>query len=336
MQPAPVGRRLQSSTIPWADRPGTIPFCVTGKQANQEENEMTIFSRLGSAVITAVTLLTFGGGAMTAELTVGGKDFTEQFIVAEMTRQLLESKGHTIEKKDGMGTNIVRAALENGEVDLYWEYTGTSLVTFNKVTDQLTPEETYAKVKELDGAKGLVWLAPSKANNTYALAIRKNNPKTDGMVTLSDLATAYKDGNEVLMGATAEFPKREDGLIGLEKKYEFKAGRANIKPMEIGLVYPALVNGDVDVATVGATDGRIAANDLVILKDDKNFFPNYALVPVVRKETLNANPDVKEILESLSAKLDDPTMQRLNGEVDVNKKSIESVATAYLKEAGLI
>jgi osmoprotectant transport system substrate-binding protein len=97
-----------------------------------------------------------------ADLTVGGKNFTEQLIIAEMTKQLLESKGHTVDKKDGMGTKIVRAALEGGEVDLYWEYTGTSLITFNKITEKLSPEETYERVKQLDGEKDLVWLAPSK------------------------------------------------------------------------------------------------------------------------------------------------------------------------------
>ncbi|HMG51257.1 MAG TPA: glycine betaine ABC transporter substrate-binding protein [Inquilinus sp.] len=294
---------------------------------------IAIFKRL---VLAAMALSAFGATASAAELTVGGKDFTEQFLLAEMTKQLLESKGYQIDKKDGMGTNIVRAALESGEVDLYWEYTGTSLVTFNKVTDKLTPDQTYAKVKDLDGAKGLVWLAPTKANNTYALAIRKDNPHTDGMASLSDLAAAYNDGKDLVMATTAEFPKREDGLIGLQKAYDFKAGRANVRPMEIGLVFPALANGDVDVAVVAATDGRIAAMGLTLLKDDKGFFPNYALVPVVRKATLEAHPDLQQILESLASGIDDATMQRLNGEVDVKKRSIEDVAGSYLKERGLL
>jgi osmoprotectant transport system substrate-binding protein len=296
---------------------------------------MNIFSKLGAAVLSAAVVLS-SWAAMAANLTVGGKDFTEQLVLAEMTKQLLEAKGYTVDKKDGMGTSIVRAALESGEVDMYWEYTGTSLVTFNKITEHLSPEQTYAKVKELDGAKGLVWLAPSKANNTYALAIRQNNPKTDGMKTYSDLAAAYRDGKEVLMGATAEFVKREDGLLGLQKMYDFKAGRANTRPLDVGLVYNALANGDVDVSTVGATDGRIAAMHLILLKDDKSFFPNYALAPVIAKKTLDAHPDLQGLLESLSGKLDDATMQRLNGEVDVEKKTVEDVATGYLKQAGLI
>lgn len=270
------------------------------------------------------------------EITVGGKGFTEQLILAEMTTRLLEANGFEVEKADGMGTTVVRQALESGAVDLYWEYTGTSLVTFNKVEERLSPEETYQRVKELDGEKGLVWLAPSNANNTYALAIRKDDPVTEGMATLSDLAAAYSEGRAVLMATTAEFPRRDDGLLGLQETYAFEAGRANIRPMDGGLVFDALSSGNVNVAVVGATDGRIAAMDLQLLGDDKSFFPNYALVPVVRAEVLEANPQIGTLLEDLSGRLDDATMQRLNGMVDVNGQSVEQVAETYLSEEGLL
>jgi osmoprotectant transport system substrate-binding protein len=291
---------------------------------------------MAAIVFSVGAFLAVSGIANAASVTVGGKDFTEQLVIAEITKQLLEAKGFTVDKRDGMGTKIVRSALEGGEVDLYWEYTGTSLVTFNKVTEKLSPEETYARVKQLDGEKGLVWLAPSSANNTYAMAIRKNNAKTDGMKTISDMAASYNAGKPLAMGTTAEFPKRDDGLLGLQKTYSFEAGRENVKPMNLGLAYQALANGDLDVVSAQATDGLIAAMDLTLLKDDKNFFPNYALVPVVRKEVLEANPKLKEILESVSTKLDDSVMQKLNGKVDVDKKTIEEVAAGYLKEAGLI
>ena len=117
---------------------------------------MARFSPLKRALLTIAVSLGVIGNLSAAEVTVGGKDFTEQYVLAEMTRQLLEAKGFDVEKSDGMGSTVVRAALENGAVDLYWEYTGTSLVTFNKVTEILSPEETYKRVKELDGAKGLV------------------------------------------------------------------------------------------------------------------------------------------------------------------------------------
>ncbi|WP_300063972.1 glycine betaine ABC transporter substrate-binding protein [uncultured Roseobacter sp.] len=270
------------------------------------------------------------------EITVGGKGFTEQLILAEMTTRLLAANGFEVEKADGMGTTVVRQALESGAVDLYWEYTGTSLVTFNKVEERLSPEDTYERVKELDGAKGLVWLAPSSANNTYALAIRKDDPVTSGMTSLSDLAAAYDQGQEVLMATTAEFPRRDDGLLGLQETYGFEAGRANIRPMDGGLVFDALSGGNVSVAVVGATDGRIAAMDLQLLQDDKSFFPNYALVPVVRAEVLEANPQIGTLLEDLSGRLDDAVMQRLNGMVDVEGKSVEQVAETYLTEEGLL
>lgn len=293
---------------------------------------MTAACALGVAFTGTASI----SSASAKEIRIGGKDFTEQLIMAEITNQLLKSKGYTVVKNDGMGTKIVRAALENGEIDMYWEYTGTSLITFNKVKEKLSPDETYAKVKELDAKKGLVWLAPSKANNTYAMAIRPDNPKTDGMKTISDMAASYNAGKPLVMGTTAEFPKRPDGLLGLQKVYSFEAGRENVKPMNLGLAYQALGQGDLDVVSAQATDGMIAAMHLKLLKDDKNFFPNYALTPVVRKDFLDKNPDVKDILESVSAKLTDDEMQKLNGEVDVNKKTIEAVATEFLKSNNLM
>ncbi|MHA6687604.1 glycine betaine ABC transporter substrate-binding protein [Mesorhizobium sp. A556] len=292
---------------------------------------MTFVPKFAKTLLSAAAVALVATSTWAATITVGGKNFTEQLIIAEITKQLLESKGYTVDKKDGMGTKIVRAALENGEVDVYWEYTGTSLITFNKVTERLSPEETYNRVKKLDGEKGLVWLAPSTANNTYAYVIKPGNAKTEGMATISDLAKAYNDGKDILMGTTAEFPKRPDGLIGLEKVYGFETGRANIRPMDLGLAYNALANGDLDTIAAQATDGQIAALGLKTLKDDKGFFPNYALTPVVRKEVLDAHPDLKETLEAVSAKLDDATMQHLNSEVDVEKKTIETVAADYLK-----
>ena len=293
--------------------------------------------KLGKKIVAGVaSLFLLAGTAQAAELVVGGKNFTEQLILAEMTRQLLESHGHDVTKKDGLGTTIVRAALERGEVDLYWEYTGTSLIVFNDVTEMLPAEETYQRVKELDAKKGLVWLAPSQANNTYAMAIRKDNPKTEGMETISDLAAAYNEGEELLMGTTAEFPRRDDGLLGLQKTYDFNVERRYIRAMDIGLAYVALANGDLDVMSAQATDGQIAAHDLLLLEDDKDFFPNYALTPVVREDTLVEVPELKEILESVSTRLDDSVMQRLNGYVDVDRQSIEEVSRNYLEEEGLI
>jgi osmoprotectant transport system substrate-binding protein len=166
--------------------------------------------------------------------------------------------------------------------------------------------------------------------------VRSSDDKTDSIANLSDLAKAYEDGTSLLMAVNAEFPQRPDGLPGLEAAYGFETGRANIRPMDSGLTYQALQQDQVDIALVFATDGRIQAFDFRVLDYDKEFFPNYALAPVVRTETLEANPGIAEPLNALSAKLDDATMQGLNAEVDVDKREIEAVAGDFLKANGLI
>ncbi|SAL09923.1 glycine/betaine ABC transporter substrate-binding protein [Caballeronia peredens] len=274
--------------------------------------------------------------ASAASVVVGGKNFTEQQLMAEMTTRYLEAKGFTVTKKDGMGSAVLRQAQENGQVDVYWEYTGTSLITYNKVNDRLSPEDTYKKVKELDAAKGLVWLNPSKANNTYAFAMNQDEAKKLGIVTMSDLAKAIKDGKELTFACNSEFYARPDGLRPLQKQYGFEFSQGDVKRMDTGLTYQALKDRQVNVALVFATDGRVPAFNFVLLKDDKGYFPSYALTPVIRKATLDANPTLGPLLNALSAKLDASTMARLNASVDVQKKSFSDVANQFLKESGLI
>lgn len=270
-------------------------------------------------------------------VTVGGKNFTEQLIMAEMTTQLLKDRGYDVTKRDGMGSTVLRKAQVNGQVDAYWEYTGTSLVTYNKKDPSgMNAQETVAKVRELDKEKGLVWLECSDANNTYALAVREGDDQTEGIKSLSDLAKAYRQGESLKMGVNSEFPHREDGLIGMEKTYDFEVSRPDQKPMETGLIYNALKEDQVDVGLVFATDGRIAAFNFRTLEDDKSFFPNYALCPVVRKDTLDDNPGIRKPLEKLSSMLDDDTMRSLNKKVDVDKMEVSKVAKNFLKEQGLI
>jgi len=288
-------------------------------------------------ILAAAFIAVFAGTSAQAEtIVVGGKNFTEQLLLAEMTAQLLKANGFDVEKRDGMGSQVVRDAQVNGQVDVYWEYTGTSLVTYNKITERMNAKDTYEKVKELDAKVGLTWLNASDANDTYALAVQASNPKTDSLKTLSDLAAAYNNDKGLVMAVNAEFPKRPDGLPGLEKAYGFKTTRADLKAMDSGLTYQALKEGQVDIALVFATDGRIKAFDFRVLKDDREFFPNYAIVPVVRTDTLEANPGLAEPLNNLSAKLTDAVMQKLNAEVDVDKKSIEDVASEFLSNNGLV
>lgn len=269
-------------------------------------------------------------------IVVGGKAFTEQILMTEMTVQLLQAKGFKPDRKAGMGSAAVRAAQENGQIDVYWEYTGTSLVTYNKVADKFNAADTYKKVKELDAAKGIVWLNPSAANNTYALAMRRDDAAKRGVVALSDLARLAKADSKLSFASNSEFYARPDGLKPLQETYGFEFARENVKRMDSGLTYQALRDSQVDVALVFATDGRIPAFNFVVLKDDKGFFPAYALTPVVRKDVLDKNPRLGDALNALSAKLNDANVARMNASIDVDKKSVEDVARTFLKDNGLI
>ncbi|MBA3253713.1 MAG: glycine betaine ABC transporter substrate-binding protein [Burkholderiaceae bacterium] len=293
-------------------------------------------TRALSILTTGIALSVASAAVMAQNIVVGGKNFTEQQIMAAMTAQLLKAKGFNVDVKAGMGSAVLRQAQESGQIDVYWEYTGTSLITYNKFTEKLSPADNYKKVKELDAAKGLVWLNPSKANNTYSLAMNADDAKKHGIVTISDLANKVKGGTKLNLASNAEFYARPDGLKPLEQMYGFEFARDNVKRMDTGLVYQALKEKQVDVGLVFATDGRVPAFNFVVLKDDKGYFPAYAMTPVVRKQTLDANPKLADILNALSAKLDDATMSRLNASVDVEKKTVEDVAQTFLKKEGLI
>ncbi|MGD9098618.1 MAG: glycine betaine ABC transporter substrate-binding protein [Desulfobacterales bacterium] len=287
-------------------------------------------------VILFITVFTVQT-ATAASVVVGGKGFTEQLLLAEITGQYLTAQGYDVELKTGMGTSLVREALENKQVDLYWEYTGTAFLNFHKNKFANQPgEEIYDAVKAKDAGIGIVWLNPSAANNTYALAVRQADAQAKGLNSLEDLAAKLNSGEQLTFGCNIEFYKRDDGLKPLQKAYGFEFPRSDVKRMETGLVYKALKDGDVDVGLVFATDGRIPAFNFSVLKDTKNYFPAYAITPTVRKETLDANPELADHLNKLSALFDDATMSALNAEVDVDKKSVNEVAQAFLKSQGLL
>ncbi|MDZ7712108.1 MAG: glycine betaine ABC transporter substrate-binding protein [Rhodovibrio sp.] len=288
--------------------------------------------------LAAAAAMAVGVGQANAEIVIGGKNFTEQLLLSEMTTIYLNEKGYDVEKRDGMGSTVLRRAQLNGQVDLYWEYVGTSLIVYNKVEGgaKMSPEAAYQKVSELDAEKGLVWLEPSKANNTYALAMREAQAEEMGIDTISDFVNRVENEGDLTLATNSEWAGRPDGLPGLQEHYDFRMSRADLKRMQTGLVYTALKGGEVDVGVVFATDGRISAFNFKVLEDNKNFFPNYALTPVIRKDTLEANPKLREHMNTLSSKINSETMRTLNERVDVKQQTIEAVAEDFLKSAGLI
>jgi osmoprotectant transport system substrate-binding protein len=291
----------------------------------------------------ALGLVAGGVGLAAAEkgsITVGGKNFTEQYILPQLAKELLEKAGYDVTLKTGVGTVIARKSLLNEQIDLYYEYTGTAYTVFYKKGDQKImsdPEKVYQWVKKHDAEKGLVWLDPVQFNNTYTIMMRKDQSKKLGIKSLSDFADYVKaNPDKLTMALGAEFWERPDGFKRMMKVYDFSMPAGNIKKMEIGLTYMALKNGQVDAAMGFATDGRIAAFGFVNLEDDKQFFPVYNPAPVVRKAVLDKHPDIAEVLRPLAQALTTEKMQRLNMLVDVEHKDVARVAKQFLKDEGLL
>jgi osmoprotectant transport system substrate-binding protein len=278
-----------------------------------------------------------GSPAFAQAVVVGGKNFTEQLLMAEITARLLRAKGFRVITRTGFATNGVRTEQELGLVDIYWEYTGTSLTAFNNVAEKLGPHEAYRKVKDLDARKGLVWLLPSKINNTYALAMRRADALERGIASISDLAAKTRNGETFRFLSNTEFYFRSDGLMPLQRAYRFEFGPENVVRMDTDAVYEVLRNSPAfDVGLVFSTDGRVSAFGFAVLRDDRGFFPSYILAPVVRKKVLDLHPELATHLNELSAKLDDRVMAGLNARVDIEKRSLEEVAAGFLQSSGLL
>ncbi len=274
------------------------------------------------------------------EMVVSSKNFTEQRILGYIMINLLKKNGFQTEDKTGLGgTLVARKALENGQIDVYMEYTGTALVTILKEKKVITdPQECYDFVKKADLEKnGLVWLSKMPFNNTYCLMMRKDDAAKKGIKSLSDLAKyveAHPD--DINFGTNEEFYARPDGYKPLQKKYGFKFKRSNIKKMTPGLLYKALKEGQVDVAMGFATDGRIKGFGFVVLEDDQKYFPVYNPAPVVKKEVVEKYPELEKIFLPLAEKLDTAAMTELNYKVDGAHEDVKKVAEDWLKSAGLL
>ena len=286
--------------------------------------------------------LVMASAAIAGPLVVGGKNFTEQLILSSMTQQYLQSKGYSVELKNGLGTTIMRQAIESGQLDIVWEYTGSSLIVFNKITEKLDDEQSYERVKQLDGAKGLIWLKPSKLNNTYALAVPATRAEEEGIKTIEDLVNRIAADRERdpdskhLFGVDFEFASRSDGLGPMSELYNMHFDRSEVKQMDPGLVYTALRNDQLYVGLTYSSDGRIGGFNLKLLEDNKGFFPFYTAAPMVRKEILDANPKLAEQLNALSATIDTQKMAAMNKQVDIDQQPIAQVAADFLRAQGLM
>ncbi|OAN39750.1 glycine betaine ABC transporter substrate-binding protein [Microbacterium sp. H83] len=280
-----------------------------------------------------------GAGAQGDELDgltgeIGSKDFSEQYILAYMTAELLNAHGADVEANTKLvGSANVRQALENDQFLGYWEYTGTSWITYNGNTTPVQgAEEQFDAVKEADAENGIAWLDPAPFNNTYAFAIRQSEADELGVKTLSDVAAL--PATDQTFCIESEFSTRDDGMPGLTEAYGFDA---SITMLDTGVIYTATQKGDdCNFGEVFQTDGRIPALDLVVMEDDKEFFPSYQGGFTLKQSTLDDYPEVADVLAELSPLLTTEVMQELNAKVDVDGEDPEDVAIDWLEEQGLI
>jgi osmoprotectant transport system substrate-binding protein len=285
------------------------------------------------AGLAAAFSLAVAGNATAAPVKVGSKNFTEQFVVAEIYALALEKAGVEVERRLNLGaTLIAHSALVNGEIDLYPEYTGTALAAVVKGDLQGDETTIYNQVKDFyEKNLKLTLLDPTKINNGYAILTLPETAEKYKLKTLSDLGPASK---ELSFGAEGGFGDRADGLPGLKRVYgiAFKDFRIFAK---LGIRYKALENKDIDVGYGFATDWQIADGKLAVLDDDKKLFPPYFLVPVVRQDALAANPKIAEVLNKISPLLTTDNVRELNARVDRDKEEPADVAAAFLEANGL-
>ncbi len=283
---------------------------------------------------------------------IGSKDFTEQLILGEMYALLLENAGIPVEKRLNLGgTQVAQEALVAGEIDLYPEYTGTGLtVVLGMAIDAVasatpvggTPDDAAGdtidkRVYDVvsDGYLeqfDLVWLDESAFNNTQALAVKRAFSEERGITTISELAEI---AGELTIVAPSDFVERPDGLQGLQDFYSMEFG--NVLSVAPGIRYQALEEDQAQVVLAFGTDGQVAGLDLVLLEDDKSLWPPYHVAPVVRNDTLTANPGIADALNPVAPLLTDQVMSALNWQVDgPDKLEPDEVARTFLEEQGLL
>lgn len=295
-----------------------------------------------SVVALTATLLLSQTAQAAAPLVMATKSFTEQHILSAMTVLWLQKEGFEVVPKRNIATTIGRNALLNKQIDMVWEYTGTSLIIFNHINQPMSSQQAYETVKKLDARLGLVWLNPAPMNNTYAFAMTRERAEKEGISTMSQLVAKIEQVRKTdpdhnwRLGLDLEFSGRSDGMKPLQKTYNLTLDRPQIRQMDPGLVYNAIRDGFVDAGLIYTTDGRVKGFNMKVLEDDKHFFPSYNVTPVVRQDVLASHPGLDTALNQLSAQITDEAITELNKRVDIDHQSPETVARDFLKSKNML
>ncbi len=284
------------------------------------------------------------------EIIVGSKEYTKQLILGQMLLLMLEETGYKVIDKTGLGgSTVVRHAIEQGEIDLYIELTGTALSVYHELSASALPpdlERTYVLAKDLDKSNDLIWLDHGYFNNTYTLMVSEKMIEA-GITTIEELADDINknDSPWTICVETEFYGREQDGLFGMLKRYDFEFKEEQIRILELNQLYEQLRNGNCDISEGFATDGRIRAWGFYNLEDTLNFFPFYSPAPVIRQDKLEQYPELEEILGRIGGHLDDKTISQLNARVDIgpdgefmsgDEESIEMVARDFLSRSGLL
>ncbi|WP_431996521.1 glycine betaine ABC transporter substrate-binding protein [Streptomyces fungicidicus] len=274
-----------------------------------------------------------------AKLTVTSKEFTEQLILGAIMGIAFQAAGAEVIDRTGIQGSVgSREAVVNGDADAAYEYTGTAWITYQGNSKPIPdPREQWRAVRDADVRNGVTWLAPSALNNTYALAMNQANYEKYRTRTLSEVAALAKsDPGAVTLCVEGEFANRADGLPGMEKAYGMNIPAADVTQMDTGIIYTQTAKGACTYGEVFTTDGRIKSMNLVVMKDDKKFFPNYNAAPTVNTDTLKKWPAIAEVLDPVTAKLDNTVAQDLNAKVDVDGEDPHQVALDWMVDEGFV
>lgn len=294
----------------------------------------------------ALGLSLFAGPALAAGKTVvvASKIDTEGGLLGNMILQVLDHAGIPTENKIQLGpTKIVRTALLSGSIDIYPEYTGNAGFFFNMSSDPVwkSPEKGYEKAKELDKANDIVWLQPAPANNTWAIAVRKDVAQKNNLKTMVDFGKWVAGGGKVKLAGSAEFVESPAALPAFQKAYDFKLTADQLLVFSGGDTAAtekaaAEQTSGVDAAMAYGTDGQLAALGLVVMTDTKNVQPVYEPAPTVRAATLKEYPQIATLLDPVFKSLSLETLQTLNSKIAVDGEDAKKVAADYLKEKGFL
>jgi osmoprotectant transport system substrate-binding protein len=266
-------------------------------------------------------------------IVIGSKNFTEQAVLGELLAQYLEHRGFPVERRFYLaGTYVCQQAILAGRIDIYVEYTGTALTAILKEPPSSDSNEAYQKVKrEYARRFSLVIAEPLGFNNSFAIVVRGDDARRLHLRTISDAA---RYAPQWRAGFGYEFMERKDGFPGLARTYALHFAEPP-RIMDLGLLYRALTSKQVDLIAGSATDGLIPALDLVVLEDDKHYFPPYDAVPVVRQETLQRYPGLGAALAALAGRISESDMRQMNYAVNAQHRDAAVVVAEFLRAKGM-